>query len=192
VLSEGVARKEGMHRRELFNENAAVIEELTQEIAQTCPNAFIVIVTNPINALVPVASEVMKRNFVYDPKKIFGCTTLDVVRTNRFLANARQLDPLKVNCPVVGGHSGTTMVPVISQCKPGLRFEEQDKVEIMTRRIQHAADDVLTTKHGPATLSMAYAASRFTFSLLRALKVFRPTIRYAVIKKQFSTSYTDG
>jgi malate dehydrogenase len=96
---------------------------------------------------------------------------LDVVRANTFIAELKGLDPSQVNCPVIGGHSGVTIIPLISQCKPAVQFPA-DQLKALTERIQEAGTEVVKAKAGAgsATLSMAYAGARFAFSVLRALK----------------------
>jgi malate dehydrogenase len=84
---------------------------------------------------VPIASEVLQKAGVYDPNRIFGISTLDVVRANAFIAEAKNLDPAKVNIPVIGGHSGVTIIPLISQAKPSVEFPA-DKLKALTERIQ--------------------------------------------------------
>lgn len=49
------------------------------------------------------------------PSRLFGVTTLDIVRSNTFVAEVKQLDVTKVSVPVIGGHSGITILPVLSQ-----------------------------------------------------------------------------
>ncbi|KAG9351864.1 hypothetical protein JZ751_023115 [Albula glossodonta] len=80
------------------------------------------------------------------------------------------LDPARVNVPVIGGHAGKTIIPLISQCTPKVEFPE-DKLVALTGRIQEAGTEVVKAKAGAgsATLSMAYAGARFTFSLLDAM-----------------------
>lgn len=56
---------------------------------------------------------------MYDPRKLLGVTTLDVVRANTFVAEAKGLDMKDVDVPVIGGHAGTTILPLLSQvCLP--------------------------------------------------------------------------
>jgi malate dehydrogenase len=52
---------------------------------------------------------------VYNPRRLFGVTTLDVVRANRFVSELKGTDPTITNITVVGGHSGVTIVPLLSQ-----------------------------------------------------------------------------
>lgn len=171
LIPAGVPRKPGMTRDDLFNTNASIVRDLAQAAAEVAPKAFIAIISNPVNSTVPIASEVLKKAGVYDPKRVFGVTTLDIVRANAFIAEAKGLNPQEVSVPVVGGHSGVTIIPLISQAKPSVSFPE-DKLKALTVRIQEAGTEVVKAKAGAgsATLSMAYAGARFGMSLLRGLK----------------------
>lgn len=72
---------------------------------------------------------------------MFGVTTLDVVRANRFVGELTNNNPSEVNVPVLCGHSGITIIPVISQCKPHVEFPK-DVLEKLTKRIQEAGTEV--------------------------------------------------
>merc|ERR1712025_399486 len=115
VIPAGVPRKPGMTRDDLFNTNASIVATICQAAAEVCPKAMVAIISNPVNSTVPIASEVYKKHGVYDPKRIFGVTTLDIVRANTFIAEGRGLEVDLVSCPVVGGHAGITIIPLISQ-----------------------------------------------------------------------------
>jgi malate dehydrogenase len=170
VIPAGVPRKPGMTRDDLFNTNASIVRDLADACAKYCPKAMICIISNPVNSTVPIASEVFKKHGVFDPKRMFGVTTLDIVRANTFIAQAKGLDVSQVSCPVVGGHSGVTIVPLISQCTPPVSFPAEERAA-MTTRIQNAGTEVVEAKAGAgsATLSMAYAGNRFVYSILQAL-----------------------
>lgn len=187
VIPAGVPRKPGMTRDDLFNTNASIVHDLTDACAQVCPKAMICIIANPVNSTIPIASEVFKKRNVYDPHRIFGVTTLDVVRANTFIAEAKKLDPAKVNVPVIGGHAGVTIMPLISQCTPAVSFPA-DELDKMTKRIQDAGTEVVKAKAGAgsATLSMAYAGARFTFSILKALAGQSGIIECAFVKSDIT------
>lgn len=169
LIPAGVPRKPGMTRDDLFNTNASIVLGLVNAFAKACPNAFLGIITNPVNSTVPIAVEALKRKNVYDWRRVFGVTTLDVVRANRFVAEARHTEISKTNVPVIGGHSGDTIIPVFSHATPKLTFTPAEH-EKLVKRIQNAGTEVVEAKAGTgsATLSMAYAAARFAFSLIRA------------------------
>ncbi|KAF8039356.1 hypothetical protein BT93_B1787 [Corymbia citriodora subsp. variegata] len=170
VIPAGVPRKPGMTRDDLFNINANIVKSLVEAVADNCPDAFIHIISNPVNSTVPIAAEILKQKGVYDPKKLFGVTTLDVVRANTFVAQKKNLRLIDVDVPVVGGHAGITILPLLSKTRPSVSFTDEE-VEELTVRIQNAGTEVVEAKAGAgsATLSMAYAAARFVESSLRAL-----------------------
>ena len=94
-------------------------------------------------------------------------TTLDVVRASRFISEYKSTDPADENITVVGGHSGATIVPLLSQS--GNKLEGKD-LDVYVNRVQFGGDEVVKAKDGSgsATLSMAMAGARFAESLLRA------------------------
>lgn len=170
LISAGVARKPGMDRSDLFNVNAGIVRNLIQQVAVTCPKACIGIITNPVNTTVAIAAEVLKNAGVYDKNKLFGVTTLDIIRSNTFVAELKGKKPTEIDVPVIGGHSGVTILPLLSQI-PGVSFTEQEVADL-TKRIQNAGTEVVEAKAGggSATLSMGQAAARFGLSLVRALQ----------------------
>ncbi|KJH49168.1 malate dehydrogenase, NAD-dependent [Dictyocaulus viviparus] len=171
VIPAGVPRKPGMTRDDLFNTNAGIVRDLISVIAVEAPKAMIALITNPINSTVPIASEVMKKHGVYDKRRIFGVTTLDILRAQTFVAELKGLDATKTTVPVVGGHAGTTIIPLLSQVTPKVSFTDEE-VSKLTPKIQDAGTEVVKAKAGAgsATLSMAAAAARFTNALLRGMK----------------------
>jgi len=182
IIPAGVPRKPGMTRDDLFNINASIVRDLAAAIAEVCPKALVGIISNPVNSTVPIASEVLKKAGVFDAKRLFGVTTLDVVRANTFIAELKGLDPNTVNCPVIGGHAGITILPLISQCQPTVSFPA-DQLKALTERIQEAGTEVVKAKAGAgsATLSMAMAGARFAISLIRALNGEKGVIECAYV-----------
>ncbi|KAJ1875327.1 hypothetical protein LPJ71_011617, partial [Coemansia sp. S17] len=180
IIPAGVPRKPGMTRDDLFKINAGIVKGLIEAIAENSPHAFICIISNPVNSTVPIAAEVLKKRGIYDPKRLFGVTTLDVVRASRFVRDIRpDVDAATLRVPVVGGHSGNTIVPLLSLASTPLDLSEAEVTEL-TNRIQFGGDEVVKAKDGAgsATLSMAYAGARFADSLIRAIKgetVVEPT-----------------
>jgi len=85
IIPAGVPRKPGMTRDDLFNINAGIVRTLCEGIAKCCPNAIVNVISNPVNSTVPIAAEVFKKAGTYDPKRLLGVTTLDVVRANTFV-----------------------------------------------------------------------------------------------------------
>lgn len=170
IIPAGVPRKPGMTRDDLFNTNASIVQTLAEAAAQYAPKALIGIISNPVNSTVPIFAEVYKKAGVYDPKRLFGITTLDVVRSSRFLGEIKDKDPKDVAVTVVGGHSGVTIIPLLSQTEAG-KDVAGEAYKALVHRIQFGGDEVVQAKAGTgsATLSMGYAGARFADALLRAL-----------------------
>ncbi|MFD0708561.1 malate dehydrogenase [Photorhabdus luminescens] len=170
LISAGVARKPGMDRSDLFNVNAGIVRNLVEQVAKTCPKALIGIITNPVNTTVAIAAEVLKKAGVYDKNRLFGITTLDVIRSNTFVAELKDKKPQEIEVPVIGGHSGVTILPLLSQI-PSVSFTDEELVAL-TKRIQNAGTEVVEAKAGggSATLSMGQAAARLGLSLVRGLQ----------------------
>ncbi len=169
VIPAGVPRKPGMTRDDLFNVNAGIVKSLIETGAKACPNACFCIITNPVNSTVAIAAEVLKKAGVYNPKRLFGVTSLDVIRSNTFIAEKKGLSCTELDVPVIGGHSGVTILPLLSQVNAEFTSEE---TAALTDRIQNAGTEVVDAKAGggSATLSMGAAALKFTLSLTKALQ----------------------
>jgi len=172
LIPAGVPRKPGMTRDDLFNTNATIVATLARACAKAAPNAVVGIIANPVNSTVPITVEIFKKEGVATDK-IYGVTTLDIVRANAFCAELGGKDPAEVNVPVVGGHAGITIIPLLSQISPAgiINHLSNDEITTLTERIQNAGTEVVKAKAGggSATLSMAYAAARFANSVVRAM-----------------------
>lgn len=170
---------------DLFNTNASIVRDLAKAVADAAPDANILVISNPVrnwpwrlsicshwqllkvNSTVPICAEVFKSKGVYNPKRLFGVTTLDVVRASRFVSQLKGTDPADEHVTVVGGHSGVTIVPLLSQAGYSLEGKDLDDYVF---RVQYGGDEVVKAKDGAgsATLSMAMAGARFAESLLKA------------------------
>ncbi|CEH19368.1 malate nad-dependent [Ceraceosorus bombacis] len=184
VIPAGVPRKPGMTRDDLFNINAGIVRDTAIAIATHAPKAFVLVISNPVNSTVPVVAEVFKKKGIYDPKRLFGVTTLDVVRASTFVseANGEPTKSLDYSVPIVGGHSGETIVPLLSASQPAIKFDASKQAEIV-KRIQFGGDEVVKAKAGggSATLSMAYAGARFAISVLEAAFGGKSSTEYSYI-----------
>eukprot|EP00803_Ostreobium_quekettii_P010659 evm.model.scf_461.5 EVM.evm.TU.scf_461.5 scf_461:33303-39246(-) len=159
VIPAGVPRKPGMTRQDLFNVNAGIVKNLVEAIAKNCPTACINMISNPVNSTVPIAAEILKRNNVYDKRKLMGVTTLDVVRAKTFYAEKMGLNVGEVDVPVVGGHAGITILPLWSQATPSAEMSKDD-VEALTKRTQDGGTEVVQAKAGaPNVIECSYVES---------------------------------
>merc|ERR1712039_938396 len=111
-----------------------------------------------------------KEKGVYNPKKLFGVTTLDVCRARTFVGEAGGNPATKTNVPVVGGHAGTTIVPLLSQATPAVQFDDATR-DALTHRIMFGGDEVVKAKAGggSATLSMAFTGAEFADRVMAGL-----------------------
>lgn len=85
LIPAGMPRKPGMTRDDLFSTNASIVRDLIAAVGKHAPKSFIGIITNPVNSTVPIAVETLKKMGVYDNKKVFGITTLDLIRARTFV-----------------------------------------------------------------------------------------------------------
>jgi len=186
VIPAGVPRKPGMTRDDLFNTNASIVATVAEACAKHCPDAFFAIISNPVNSTVPIFRQVLKKHGAYNPKKLFGVTTLDVTRANTFVAENQKWSVDSVNVPVIGGHAGTTILPLLSQVK-NARFSEAD-FDALTKRIQFGGDEVVQAKNGAgsATLSMAYAGAHFMNRLLQAVSGKKGIVECTFVESPFA------
>ncbi|KAF9528865.1 lactate/malate dehydrogenase [Crepidotus variabilis] len=185
VIPAGVPRKPGI--------NAGIVKDLATGIAKYAPEAFVLVISNPVNSTVPIVAEVFKKHNKYNPKRLFGVTTLDVTRASTFVAEI--LGDLSLSkevvVPVVGGHSGVTIVPLLSQSSHPLPSGfAKESYEALVNRIQFGGDEVVKAKDGAgsATLSMAYAGAEFASKVLRAVKGEKGIIAPSYVSAEADTT----
>jgi malate/lactate dehydrogenase len=132
--------------------------------------AMVLIVTNPVNSMVPLFAEMYRKAGVYDPKRIVGVTEIDVVRAAVCYAEKTGQDVTKVYVPVVGGHDSVSMVPLFSQATP-MKQLPQSSIEELSTCCQMAGTNVINAKGqgGSATLSVACAVNTFMTAVLKGL-----------------------
>lgn len=189
VIPAGVPRKPGMTRDDLFSINAKIVTTLADGIARHCDlqRTFVLLISNPVNSLVPVLVQRLTRRCLEGaaeseravqsvaaqiPRRVFGLTQLDSIRASSFLHQALGCSPAqRAFVPVVGGHSGATIVPLFSQARvDGHALQDgaldAAAVQQLVHRVQYGGDEVVKAKNGmgSATLSMAYAAAHVTRS----------------------------
>ncbi|RZC33645.1 malate dehydrogenase, mitochondrial [Asbolus verrucosus] len=166
----------------MFEKNAHVIKELAVNVAKFTPRSVIAIGTEPINSIVPMFSEIMKKHGHYNPFAIFGITTIDVVRANKFVAEVMGIDPECVVVPIIGGHTEKTIVPVLSQASPCNEFSN-DELEDITNCVRGATDNLIKVRSSDgAYLSNAFATARFVLSLVKALRGQNNIVECAYVK----------
>lgn len=105
----------------------------------------------------------MKSENKFNPRKLFGITTLDIVRAATFASQVTDIPPENITVPVVGGHSRDTIVPLFSQSTPALNLSREELQDLI-QKVQCGGDEVQKAKAGAgtATLCMGYAAYKYT------------------------------
>ncbi len=116
ICTAGAPRKPGMSREELLNSNAAIVRAKVSDAAKASPSAVIIIFANPMDAMCHVA---MKASGFPRERVIGQGGMLDSARYRYFVADALGVSPVDVHGYVIGGHTDTTMVPVVSQTRIG-------------------------------------------------------------------------
>merc|ERR1711918_243739 len=122
-----------------------------------------------------------------DPMRIVGVTSLDCVRAEKFVHEITGKPLEEINIPVIGGHAGTTILPLFSQ-NAHSKTIAADKTPDLDKKTQDAGTVVVAAKNGKgsATLSMGYAGARLGRSILAGLAC-TPTIACAYVKSSITS-----
>ena len=181
VMLAGRAQKPGQSRDDLFTGNALIAAKLAEGIAVNCPKAMILVISNPVNSLIPIIAHVLKKHNVYDWRRLAGLNCLDTMRACTFAAQANQVSAPFQLVPCVGGHAAETIIPLFSQAQPALDAATLAAIETLDKKVIDAAAEVINAKNGAgsATLSTATATARFTEAVIRGLNgAAQPDICY--------------
>jgi len=179
VITAGLARKPGMSRDDLLLANYEVIKNVTEQVAKHSPNAILVLVTNPLDAMCWVAYKASK----FPKHRVVGMAgVLDTARFRTFIAQELQVSVENVTAVVLGGH-GDTMVPVtrLSSVSGIPLAELMDKATLdalVTRTQNGGAEIVKHLKTGSAYYAPAAAAAEMVESILKDKKKVLPCAAY--------------
>lgn len=112
IITAGVPRKPGMSRDDLVHINIEIIKDVAANLKQHCPNAFVIVLSNPLDAMVYA----LKKLTGFPRERVVGMAgVLDSARFRMFIAEAAKVSVTDVQAMVLGGH-GDSMVPVLSMC----------------------------------------------------------------------------
>ena len=167
ICTAGAPRKPGMSREELLNGNAAIVRAKVSEAAKHSPNAVIIIFANPMDAMCHVAQKASG----FPRERVIGQGgALDSARYRYFIAAELGVSPMDVHGYVIGGHTDTTMVPVVSQTRIGgvplTDLLPADKVQaLVARAMRGGAEITELLKVGSAY----YAPSAGTIAMAEAI-----------------------
>ena len=167
ICTAGAPRKPGMSREELLNGNAEIVRVKIEAAAKVSPNAVLVIFSNPMDAMCHVA---MKASGFPRERVIGQGGMLDSARYRYFVADAVGVSPLDVHGYVIGGHTDTTMVPVVSQTRVGgvplTDLLPQDQIDaLVARSMRGGAEIGELLKVGSAY----YAPSAATIAMVKSV-----------------------
>ncbi|MBH77199.1 MAG: malate dehydrogenase [Dehalococcoidia bacterium] len=167
IVTAGAPRKPGMSREELLNSNAAIVRAKVSEAAKASPGAVLVIFSNPMDAMCHVALEASG----FPRERVIGQGgALDSARYRHFVADACSVSPQDVHGYVIGGHTDTTMVPVVSETRVGgiplTKLLSTEKIsEVVSRTMRGGAEIAELMRVGSAF----YAPSAGTIAMVTAI-----------------------
>jgi malate dehydrogenase len=168
VIVAGVARKPGMSREDLLNVNAGIVRGVTTEVARRSPDACLIVVTNPLDAMVYLAYKVSG----FPPERVMGQSgALDSTRFRTFIAQAAGVSVQDVSAMVIGAHSDTHMVPLASLATVGgiplRRLLAPDRItQLVERTRKGGAEIVNLLKTGSAFFAPGAAITQMVEAIL--------------------------
>lgn len=146
VITAGLARKPGMTRMDLLTKNAGIIKSVTSEVAKHAPDAKIIMVTNPLDAMAYVAL----KTTAFKKSRVFGMGgMLDLSRYKQFLAEYLHVSRSSINALVIGEH-GESMTPVPSYTSvdgiPVRQFLSEQQLDEAVDKTRKVAAEVIAKK----------------------------------------------
>jgi malate dehydrogenase len=175
VITAGLARKPGMSRDDLLIANYEVVKSVTENVAKHSPNAILVLVTNPLDAMCTVAHHISK----FPKHRVVGMAgVLDSARFRTFIAMELNVSVENVTAVVLGGH-GDTMVPVTRLSNvSGIPLEDlipADRLAAIVDRTRNGGAEIVKyLKTGSAYYAPSAAAVEMTESILKDKKKVLP------------------
>ena len=175
VITSGIARKPGMSRDELLETNTKIVSSVVRETAKRSPNAIILVVANPLDAMTHVTYRVSQ----FPKAKVVGMAgVLDSARFRTFIADTLRVSVDNVHAMVLGGH-GDSMVPLIRYTtvagRPVSEWISQDKLEALVKRTREGGAEIVNLlKTGSAFFAPAASAVEMVESIVRDQKKILP------------------
>jgi len=158
IVTAGVPRKPGMSRDDLLSINLKIIRNVGENLKVHCPNAFVIVISNPLDAMVYE----MKKVTGFPKERVVGMAgVLDSARLQHFLAREAGVSVKDVRAMVLGGH-GDSMVPVTSYCTvngvPVKQFIAKDKLDAIVKRTAGGGGEIVALMGTSAFYAPALAA----------------------------------
>jgi len=179
VITAGIPRKPGMSRDDLLSTNAKIVSAVAEQVKQTSPDAIIIVVSNPLDAMVQQAQKVSG----FPPHRVIGqAGVLDTARYRSFLAMELGVSVEDISALLLGGH-GDTMVPMPSCTSVGgipvTRLIGKERLaEIIDRTRNGGAEIVGLLKTGSAYYAPAAAVAQMVEAIVRDKKRLIPCAAY--------------
>jgi malate dehydrogenase len=179
VITAGIPRKPGMSRDDLLGTNAKIMTAVCNEIKKTSPNAVVIVVSNPLDAMVQRAQQVTG----FPPQRVVGqAGVLDTARYRTFLAMELGVSVEDISALLMGGH-GDTMVPLPSCTSVGgipvtQLIKPERLAEIIDRTAKGGAEIVSLLKTGSAYYAPAAATAQMVEAIVRDKKRLIPCAAY--------------
>jgi malate dehydrogenase len=170
IVTAGVPRKPGMSRDDLLSINLKIIRSVGDNLKKAAPDAFVIVVSNPLDAMVYE----LKKVTGFAGKKVVGMAgVLDSARFQLFLARELGASVKDVRAMVLGGH-GDTMVPVTSNCTingiPVAQLIAADKLAAIVDRTRNGGGEIVKLMGTSAYYAPASSAVAMAESYLKDLK----------------------
>jgi len=168
VITAGIARKPGMSRDDLLNTNFKIVKECTENVVRHSPNAVLVVVSNPLDAMAQVAHKVSG----FPKRRVFGMAgVLDSARMRTFIAMELGVSVENVSAFVLGGH-GDTMVPLPRYSTvagvPITELLPPDRVEAIVKRTAGGGAEIVgLLKTGSAYYAPSSATAEMVDAVLK-------------------------
>ena len=166
IITAGLPRKPGMSRDDLLKINTGIVKSVTENIVKFSPNCVLIIVSNPLDAMVYVAAEASK----FPRERVIGMAgVLDSARFRTFLADALDCSVRDVNAFVLGGH-GDTMVPLVRfSTMAGIPIAKLLPADQINKIVQRTRDGGIEIVNHLKTGSAFYAPSAAAVEMAEAI-----------------------
>ena len=179
IITAGIPRKPGMSRDDLISTNAGIMKSVTKEVAARSPEAVLIIVSNPLDAMCHVAYEASQ----FPKSRVIGMAgVLDSARFRAFIAMELDVSVENTHAFVLGGH-GDTMVPLPRYSTvagiPITELMPQERIDALVERTANGGAEIVgLLKTGSAYYAPASAAVEMAESILKDKKKILPCAAY--------------
>ena len=178
IVTAGLPRKPGMSRDDLVDKNTGIMKGIAEKVRELSPNAFVIVITNPLDAMVYV----MKRVTGFPKNRVVGMAgVLDSARFRTFVSMELGISVEDITAMVLGGH-GDDMVPIVRFSTvagvPVSHFLSQEKIDAIVKRTQLAGGEVVNLLKTSAWVSPAAAAIEMAEAYLKDKKRVLPCAAY--------------